>query len=179
MLNWKTGAALVVSAVAVVGCTKNLEMDGVKTAIRDLVTKQIGATVKSVTCPEKREMKAGDTFDCQVAIDHGTTNVQVTQTDANGSISMKTTDIVLKIAELEKQVGASFKQNSGVDVAVDCGPRFRAVKPRDTFDCKATAPDTPPLNVKISVDEKGDVSFKSDPPPAAVAAATPEEEAAE
>jgi hypothetical protein len=161
MIERKAVALTFVAATLLAGCARNLDMDGVKNAVRDMVTKQIGANVKSVTCPETRPLKAGDTFDCQVEIDHGKTAVTVTQTDEAGNINMKTPNLVLKVGDLEKMIASNIKQNSGADATVDCGPKFRPSVPNETFECQAKAgADTAKIKVTVK-DTQGNVSFET------------------
>lgn len=155
--------ASVLSLSALAGCTRNLDMEAVKTSVRDMVTQQIGANVKSVTCPDSREIKAGDSFSCKVEIDHGATDVQVTQKDDAGNIDMKTTRTVLKVGDLEKLIAAQIQQNSGLEATVDCGPKFRPSIANETFDCTATAgADTAQVRVTVK-DEEGNVAFATLP----------------
>jgi hypothetical protein len=181
MMKSRAAVALTfVSAVVLAGCTRNLDMEIVKSSIRDMVVKQIGANVKSVTCPETRPLKAGDTFECQVEIDHGKTAVSVTQTDDAGNINMKTPQLVLKVADLEKLIAGNIKQGSGLDATVDCGPKFRPSIPNDTFDCQAKAGEQS-SKIKVTVkDGQGNVTFATVPDPAAAdTAVAAEEEGAE
>lgn len=179
MSKWKAAAALVVAAVAVAGCTRNLDMDKVKTAVREMVATQIGANVKNVACPEARPIKSGDTFDCTVDIDHGQTKVVVLQTDDAGSISMKTPQSVVKVGMIEKMIADGVKSNAGIDVAVDCGPKFRPSVPNDSFEC--TGKSASGVNkYKVTVkDDQGNVSIADVAPPPPPAGAAPEEAAEE
>lgn len=161
-------AVLVVSTCALLGCTRSLDMEGVKKAAGDLV-KGTGATPKAVTCPPERVMKAGDTFDCTVDIEQGSVKVTFTQKDDQGNVDYKMTPTVLKIADLEKAIADNVKQALDADATVDCGPKFRPSTPGSTFECTARAGEQS-VKYKVTVkDAAGNVGFEADVPPAAAA----------
>src|SRR3954470_4565415 len=122
-------AATVASVVGLAACSHELDMEKVKGMISNMIQTQVGAAVKTVSCPDKREMKAGDTFECQAEIDHGKVPVTVTQKDGSGNISAELKQLILPAKDLEKAVAANLKEQLGVDATVDCGPRFRPSVP--------------------------------------------------
>lgn len=150
------GVACMVSLVA---CSGGLDMEKVKALVSELITKQVGASVKSVTCPEERETKAGDSFECTAEIDHGKIPVTVTQKDGDGTVSAELKRAILKVGELEKLIAGNIKESTGDDATVDCGPKFRPSTPNETFDCTASTPDAD-LKIKVTVqDDQGNVRF--------------------
>jgi hypothetical protein len=161
--NPSRSAALALSAVILSACSRDLHMDAVRNRVRDMVQDQIGAQVRSVTCPGPRPMKSGDSFDCQVEIDHGTTTVRVTQADTFGRIEMKMPQHVLKVGEMERLIAENIHQNTGRAATLDCGPKFRPSVPGETFDCRARAgADSAIVRVTVK-DTEGHVTFATVP----------------
>ncbi len=153
------GCGLVVSLVA---CTSQLDMSAIKTSIKDGLKKQTGADASSVTCPEKREAKANDTFECTADLGGGTkATIVVTQKDASGSYEWKLKQALVPMAKLEPLVVSGLKEQAHVDAMVDCGsPRYRISTPASTFECKAKA-GTDEGKVQITVkDAEGNFSWK-------------------
>ncbi|MCM2256267.1 MAG: DUF4333 domain-containing protein [Vicinamibacteria bacterium] len=147
--------------VTLVACSGGLDMDKVKALISELITKQVGASVKSVTCPEQRETKAGDSFECTAEIDHGKVPVTVTQKDGDGTVSAELKQAILKVGELEKLIAGNIKESTGDDATVSCGPKFRPSTPNETFDCTAKTPDAD-VKIKVTVkDDQGNVRFEA------------------
>ena len=61
-MSWIRRRAPLLPALLLVGCgPRELRMDAVKNAVRDMVQDQIGAHVRSVSCPGPRAVKVGDT----------------------------------------------------------------------------------------------------------------------
>ena len=166
--------AVLVSVLALAGCGPHeLDMQKVKDLISNMIKTQVGATVKAVTCPDKREIKAGDSFECQAEIEYGKVPVTVTQKDAAGSINAELKYVILPAADVEKGIAANIKQNSGIDAKVDCGPRYRPSTPNDTFDCTAKA-GAESLTVKVTVkDAKGNITWATVPAAGAPPASEP------
>jgi hypothetical protein len=155
--------ALLLAATALVACSRELPMDGVRSRVRELVEDQVGAQVRYVTCPGPRPLKTGDSFDCQVEIDQGTTTVTVTQADAYGRIEMKMPQHVLKVGEMERLIAENIRQNTGKTATLDCGAKFRPSIPNETFDCTARA-GTDSAIVRVTVkDSEGHVTFATVP----------------
>jgi len=73
----------------VVGCNSALTLDNDKLqqSIESDLQSQAGVNA-TVTCPDDRPIKAGDTFPCQALTEDGTTlTIQVTQTDDSGNVN--------------------------------------------------------------------------------------------
>jgi hypothetical protein len=83
-------SGLVLVAVLLGGCSKTLDMAKIESEIEKGIESQTGVKVKSVNCPESREVKKGDTFKCTaVGEDGSTAPVGVTQTSDDGDIDWK------------------------------------------------------------------------------------------
>jgi hypothetical protein len=168
-------AAVVLCVLATAGCSRNLDMEKVRGSVKDLITTQIGATVKSVTCPDTRLIKQDDTFDCAVEIDTGKTAVTITQKDGDGNIGLETKQMIVKVADVEKAIVGAVKKNSPeLDLTVDCGPKFRPSTPNDTFQCVGKA-GAEQVTYKVTIkDSKGNVGFETVHPETASNEAAPE-----
>jgi Domain of unknown function (DUF4333) len=155
-------AVVALCVLATAGCTRNLDMEKVRGSVKDLITTQIGANVKSVTCPDTRPIKQGDTFDCIAEIDFGKTAVTITQKDGDGNLGLDTKQMVVKVAEVEKAIVAAVKKNSPtLDLVVDCGPKFRPSIPNDTFECTGKA-GAEQAKYKVTIkDSQGNIAFET------------------
>lgn len=174
MTDMKVQAAAL-CALALMGCSQNLDMDKVKGSVKDMITTQIGANVKSVSCPDTRAIKQGDSFDCTVEIDTGKTAVTVTQKDGEGNLSLKTTQMIVKVGEVEKAILAAVKKNNpDVEMVVDCGPKFRPSIPNETFECTGkSGGDQAKYKVTIK-DSQGNIGFEQIATNAAAPGASPD-----
>ena len=151
---------------ALVGCTKNLNVDAVAPAITQGVSDQVGLTLASVTCPsDPRPLAANDTFDCRGAVDGGgSLTIAVTQTDDTGNITWKvaSTDGLLDLAKVE-----ALDRHRPEDPGACRRKRLvrRQVEGRRQgrpFDCQATAPDGTPIPIGVTVaDGDGNVSWET------------------
>lgn len=67
------GVALAATALLAAGCGKTV-IDDQKTeaAIKQNLQGQVGGTVRTVSCPDGQEVKAGATFECDVQTSQGT-----------------------------------------------------------------------------------------------------------
>jgi hypothetical protein len=175
MTQLKTVAAAAVSVLALAGCTHNLDMARVQDFVKQTIQTQVGASVKSVSCPDHREMKQGDSFDCAVELDGGgKTSVTITQSDAAGNISLDMKQSLVKVAGVEQAIAEAIKKTSNIDATVDCGaPKFRPSVPNDTFACSAKAGAESAQYKVVIKDGKGNVSFGPATPAAAAAPDAP------
>ncbi len=141
-------------------CDHQLDLGRVKTSIRDELSRQTGATVRAIVCPDAVEVRAAEAFVCTAEIDSGSVPVLVTQIDVRGNVKWELRESVLQIAELEKQIAIGVRQQQRLDAQIDCGPRFRPAHPGDTFVCSAKASGRE-LKVTARVaDTKGTVNWE-------------------
>ncbi|MEI6667069.1 MAG: DUF4333 domain-containing protein [Acidobacteriota bacterium] len=157
----------IVPLLLMAACTKTLNVDSVKTAISAGLNEKLGVTISSLTCPESREAKAGDSFECTAAVQSGgTLTVTVTQTDANAHIDwkVKNTENLMDLLALETQIVTGLKQQASVDATVSCGGKYRVSITGKTFECTAKTADgkTAPVIITMT-DDKGNVNWKVGP----------------
>lgn len=67
-------------------CSKVLDMDKVESGIEDGLNEQLGVDA-DVDCPDEREAKRGDTFQCKVSAGGDTATVRVEQKDDEGNVN--------------------------------------------------------------------------------------------
>jgi hypothetical protein len=159
---------VVVPALALVtaGCSTMLDMEKVKESIGSGITQQLGMTVSSVTCPETREGKANDVFECTAAIQTGgALKVKVTQKDDGGNIGWELVDsqTLVDLVALERQVKDGLKEQAAVDAEVSCGGKYRVAVPGQTFECAAKTADAEVPIIVTMKDDQGNVSWGTGP----------------
>lgn len=154
------------TALAAAGCTQTLDMEKARVAIDTGIEEQLGLKVSGVTCPETRETKANDTFDCTAAIEGGgEVAVTVSQKDDAGNIEWKANPKnLIDLAALENQVKEGLKAQIGVDAAVTCGgDKFRVSLAGKTFECTARAGDSQAPIIVTMKDDAGNVDWATGP----------------
>jgi Domain of unknown function (DUF4333) len=151
-------------AFGVAGCTRSLDMDGVGQAIRSGIKEQLGLTVAELSCPESREMKAEDAFECTATTQGGARiQVSVTQNDDEGNVSWETAGSqgLLDLGQLEAQIRSGLLDQVGVEAQVDCGGRFSDTPAGESFVCTATDGQGKTAEVRVTVrDAEGNVDWK-------------------
>jgi len=157
------GAFAAACTLTVVGCTQTLNLDGVKTAIEEGIEAQLEVPIVTVTCPESREAKAGDSFECTADGEHGArVTVTVTQKDDQGNIDWEvaTSTGYLDMAALVQQITDGIQQQTGVAVSVTCDGKYREAVPDGTFECTATDADDMAHRVAVTMtDTEGNVDW--------------------
>src|SRR5579864_6397819 len=80
--------AVLVMALALVGCGVTLDMDAIGKSVTSGIASQLGLEITSVDCPkETRQAKAGDTFECTaIPKEGGKLTIKVTQKDDKGNV---------------------------------------------------------------------------------------------
>ena len=130
------GGALCIAAVAAValaGCTKELDVSKPERAIGREVEQAYGVDVVKVTCPDKIKAQAGATFRCVIELKEDRLTANVTQTDDNGGLSFKLAEQILTLRSVASAINRQYNSTS-----VDCGKRTYWVStPGATFRCVA------------------------------------------
>ena len=91
------GAAAVVPAFLLAGCTKTIDSNGAEKLIRNSVNSAGNVKVKSVSCPSDVTAKGGGTFDCKLTVtapngsQHSGT-VTIHMLDSNGHVHADSSD---------------------------------------------------------------------------------------
>ena len=158
-------ACVLAPLVAVAGCTQMLSMEGTSKAISEGLSSQLSMSIASVTCPESREIKAGDVFECVATpAVGGRLTVQVTQKDNAGNVAWEVTKTegLLDLAKVEASVKQGLAQQANLEASVTCGERWRATKAGDVFECRASGSEGQAVTVAVTVtDNEGNVSWET------------------
>jgi major membrane immunogen (membrane-anchored lipoprotein) len=134
-------AVVAVAAILALSGCKKLDLRKLESAVKTEAEAQTGIKVASVKCPESREIKKGDTFECTLTAEDGSAvAVNVEQTDGDGNVRWVVAD-TLDLRKLETVVAADFAEKTGVAPASVTCPMLRPIAEGDTFECKATADD--------------------------------------
>ncbi len=146
----KLASALsILALVALAGCSKKLDNTKLEASINDGL-KAKGTTLKSVSCPAGRDIKAGDSFDCDGTTPDGEKVViKVDQKDDEGNIAWKTVSLV----GTQKEIGNHLVSALGKGATAKCGDKVIVVKKDTTFECDGTVDGKP---AKISFKSKDD-----------------------
>jgi hypothetical protein len=95
MTNRITGLLAAMGAAALLAAcntTLLLNDDNLEIEIASWISDQ-GGGIATVTCPDDRPLRQGDTFQCEAALEDGSTvTLQVTQTDDTGNVSWTVLD---------------------------------------------------------------------------------------
>ncbi len=166
-MNLKRTTTLVLclgATLALTGCTRRLDMEKLKTVLKDGFTAQTGVALKDVSCPESRDIKAGDSFDCKATTAGGATaTLKVSQSDDQGNVKweVSASEGLLDLGKLASTIQAGLKEQAGVEAQVDCGGKFREAEAGKSFDCKATDAGGAAHTVTVTVKDKaGNVDWK-------------------
>jgi hypothetical protein len=157
-----TLAALTAAVSVLAACEGGLDMAGAEAAIQTGLAEQLEMPIAFVSCPEERELKSGDVFECTATAETGgDLTIQVTQVDDAGNIEWELTngDEVLLLSLLEESIVAGLADQLDVEATVDCGGKMRVSVPGQTFECMATAGTSSSAVVVTINDKEGNVSW--------------------
>jgi hypothetical protein len=125
-----------VALAALAGCgTVAWNRTKVQNAIRDVLTKQAGVQVQSVTCPSKAKIATGVVTYCDATLAGGdTVRFSATQTDAKGHVHVAPAEMIA--LEVQNKIQSALRQR-GVTAAAKC-PQHVPIAVGKTFVCVAT-----------------------------------------
>jgi hypothetical protein len=155
----------IVALASLGACSRNIDMADVDKSIREGIASQLGMSVASIACPEEpRAAKKGDVFTCTVSPEvGGQLTVTVTQNDDQGNItwSVTKTEGLLDLQKVQASVVDGLKSQAGVEATVDCGGRWKAIKPGEVFECTATSAGGQTATVEVTTDDsEGNITWK-------------------
>src|ERR1044072_4139999 len=124
-----------VAALTAAGCgEQQIDIEKSAKLIQSAVEEQVGADVKSISCPDEVKVKAKDTFTCVVTGKDGTKGTAtVTQTDGKGTISVAAP--FLHKDEAEQRIQADLRKRAPRATVVF--PDIIVVKTGGKFVCTA------------------------------------------
>lgn len=148
----KSSSVFAIAAfIALVGCGKKLDNAKLEASITDgLKAKSI--PVKSASCPAGREVKAGDSFDCEATTADGEkVAIKVEQKDDEGSIAWKTTGHI----GTQASFGSHLVTALGAGATVKCPDKTVVVKKDTTFTCDGVVDGKPAKITFTAKDDQG------------------------
>ncbi len=154
---------LVIALVAVSACGKPAVLDGPRSEDRigERLAETYGVEVGAVTCPDDVEVEEGATFTCTARVGDGRVEVDVRQTDGEGTLEVTSRSAVLSTARVEEDIATTLADRfERDDVEVTCeGPAVRIEEPDATFPCEAVDGDeTKEVEVRVR-DARGALAY--------------------
>jgi hypothetical protein len=150
-------------ALALAGCTHNLDMEAVRKSIADGIAGQLGLPVERVACPPERPVKAGDAFECVATpVGGGRLTVKVSQKDDASNVAWEVvkTEGLLDLAKVEGSIVAGLREQAHVEATAACGGRWKPARKADAFECQAKTADGQTVPIVVSVkDAEGNISW--------------------
>lgn len=150
----------VLAVTALAGCSTKIDSDKAEKQIKTVVEKQVGSTVKTVTCPDDKTAKKGDTFTCEVVGADGTKGkVLITEKDDDGNVNISAPFVHTgpDAAAIVKDLQA--KKNAPADLKIVC-PDIVEGKKGTTFDCEATSTSVKATVAVTLTDDQGSFDYK-------------------
>jgi hypothetical protein len=152
--------------VSVAGCTQRIDMEVLREQVRESVEERFGLEVAEVECPETRDARADDVFECVATTSGGATVAfEVVQLEAGEvSISSGSTRGLLQRERLAADIRAGLLAQ-GLDAEVDCGPGFSDTAPGESFECLARGAEDSVTVIVTVQDRDGRVGWSLERPP--------------
>jgi hypothetical protein len=165
-------AVLLAALLVPTGC-KRLDLRKLEDLVRSEMKVKTGVEVTSVTCPEKRDLKAGDEFQCDLVMaGNRMFTVNVKQSDDDGNVEWNVPRVVAPTV-ISNAIAAQAKEKMGPEaegVTVDCGSLYILGDKGSTFPCTVHPPSGGELAITVTMtDDEGSFSWKSAEPEAAAA----------
>ena len=153
--------------LAAAACTRLVDMDALCEEVADSVGERFELEVAGVECPESRELRADDAFECVVTTGGGATIVvDILQLeDSEFSFSYPETHGLLFRERLAADIQAGLLAQ-GLHAQVDCGSGYDDTAPGESFECEAQGAQQSVTVVVTVQDREGRVgwSLAGDPP---------------
>lgn len=156
-------AVLALVAVAAGACGKPAVLDGPRSEdrIAERLAEAYDVEVRSVSCPDDVEVEEGATFPCTARIGDGRVEVDVRQTDGEGTLEVASRAAILSTPRVEEDIATTLADRfARDDVTVTCeGPEVRIEEPDATFTCEAVDGDeTKVVEVRVR-DARGALAY--------------------
>lgn len=125
-----------------------------------------GIAAESIACPDDIQMEEGQRFSCAATIanaDGLVIDIEVLQTSNTGDIRLEHKSKILKSEVVERGLAGQILDQTGKNVAVDCGARARLATAGQTFRCDvveqntgANRAESPPETMTMEITIKDD-----------------------
>ena len=157
----RASLALIAIAAVLVGACGSTKIDAkeAEDLIAESVREQVGAEVKSVSCPTGLTAKKGETFECTVTgTDDTTGKAKVTMKDDEGNVDASAPFV--HVRDLEREIAGGIGGQIGAsDVEVSCPEIIPGAK-GDVFECDATSGADKAVIEVTQTDGLGNVNYK-------------------
>jgi len=115
-----------------------------------------GVTLKSLSCPDGRPIKSGDTFDCAgVDQDDKALTFHVVQADNTGDVTWKMEGMIVD----QTKIGDSIESKVGHAADVQCPAKIVIMKIGEAFTCPVLIEGKTRSVRMVLMNENGDVSW--------------------
>lgn len=146
--------AVLAVAAAAGACGNPAVLDGPRSEDRigERLSEAYGVDVGSVSCPDDVEVEAGATFRCTARVGDDRVEVDVHQTDDEGTLEVEALAAILSTPRVEEDIAATLADRfARDDVEVTCdGPEVRIEEPDARFTCQAVDGDeTKDVEVRV------------------------------
>ncbi len=162
---WRSAllAAVAAAALGASGCGSPAVLDGPRSEerIAERLAEAYEVEVRSVTCPDDVEVEEGATFPCTARIGDERVEVDVRQSDGEGTLEVASRAAILSTPRVEEDIASTLADRFERDeVTVTCeGPEVRIEEPEATFTCEAVDGDEAKL-VEVRVrDARGALAY--------------------
>jgi hypothetical protein len=147
------------AALTATGCgEQQIDIEKSAKLIQSAVEEQVGADVKSISCPDEVKVKAKDTFTCVVTGKDGTKGTAtVTQTDGKGTISVAAP--FLHKDEAEQSIQTDLRKRAPRATVV-C-PDIIVVKAGGKFVCKANLGEINVIVTATQTNANGNFTYRA------------------
>lgn len=120
-------------------CSKVVDTSPLERSIKEKI-EGIDIVVTSVDCPDRRDAKSGDTFQCTATTDGGVAiTVQVTQKDDNGSLGFDVGRQVFSTEKVDPEIRRMLEVQGNATIDVTCPKGVVTDDGKGTVACTATA----------------------------------------
>jgi hypothetical protein len=156
--------ALAAGAVALFG-SRTVDAASVEAEV-ERVTRGLGISPTSVSCPADVPVEVGATFRCAAALDGESVAFEVRQNDDRGDVTISSVGFVV-LPRVEATLVEQLRDGAGFAATADCAPAGRQVVvggPGTTIDCTVAAVADPADAARVVgtvTDGQGTVSFAS------------------
>jgi hypothetical protein len=163
----RTLPLVLLAAIVLAGCATTIDNKKAESFITKRIEAKTDVQVKSVSCPTGLTAKAGDTFDCTVTRDDGSTaKAKVTEKDDKGNVDIDLSTIPtrqpLDPKKAEQFVSTQVQQQTGARVQTVSCPSHLTAEQGATFDCTVTGADgTSGKATLTQIDDKGNIRVEA------------------
>jgi hypothetical protein len=156
-------ALLLAAGLVLAACGQPAVLDGPRSEDRigDRLAETYDVEIGRVTCPDDVEVEEGASFVCTATVGDEEVEVDVRQTDGDGTLEVASRRAILSTPRIEDDIATTLADRfARDDVTVTCeGPAVRIEEPDTTFTCEAVDGDeTKQVDVRVR-DARGALAY--------------------